>query len=186
MVIGVDEVGRGSLAGPLVIGAVSLNLPLRGLKDSKLIPKDTRQILSKEVYALAEYASLGWCWPHEIDELGLTAATTLAIRRALIDLDLSLLEIVIDGQYNYLMTLNLPNVQTIIKGDSLIPSVSAASIIAKVARDNYMSVLSSCYPEYGFDSHYGYGTKDHIKQLLSLGPCVLHRQSFKPLKNYAD
>lgn len=178
MLVGIDEVGRGCLVGPLVIGAVSLSIPLRGLKDSKLIKPEKRQILAQEIYVMSDFASLGWCWPHEIDKLGLTKATTLAIKRALIDLKTDNLNVIIDGNYNYLPGYN---VQTIIKADATIQAVSAASVIAKVARDNYMKDMASYWPGYGFINHFGYGTKEHLDKLKLLGPSPFHRLSFKGL-----
>ncbi|MEI9914378.1 MAG: ribonuclease HII [Candidatus Saccharibacteria bacterium] len=175
MLIGIDEVGRGCLAGPLVIGAVSLDIPLKGLKDSKLVSAKNREILAKEIYVFADYSALGWVWPHEIDELGLTKATTLAIKRALVGVDHSSVEILIDGNYNYLPGVN--NVKTLINADDTIPSVSAASIIAKVARDNYMKAMAEYCQDYGFTSHVGYGTKEHLIKLKILGPSPLHRLS---------
>ncbi|MHB1864600.1 MAG: ribonuclease HII [Candidatus Saccharimonadales bacterium] len=177
MVIGIDEVGRGSLAGPLVIGAVSLDIRLKGLKDSKLLTAAQRNVMATEIYALSELASLGWCWPEEIDSLGLTKATTLAISRALLDVDTSKADIIIDGNFNYLP--HITTARSLIKADNLIPSVSAASIIAKVARDNYMRSIAQYFPGYGFELHVGYGTKYHLSRLASLGPCAIHRLSFK-------
>lgn len=179
MQIGIDEVGRGSLAGPLVIGAVSLSKPIIGLKDSKELSKAERERLSQIIYLKSESATLGWVWPHEIDSLGLTAATTLAIRRALNLVNIAIDSIIIDGQINYLK--DNPLVSTLIKADSLIPAVSAASIIAKVARDNYMTLIHNYLPDYGFAEHVGYGTKAHLKALTINGPSVVHRLSFRPL-----
>lgn len=179
MVIGIDEVGRGSLAGPLVVGAVSLSIKLIGLTDSKLLTNVKRQILAQEIYTLSDFSSLGWCWPDEIDRLGLTKATSLAIKRALIDLDTSSHELIIDGRVNFLP--DQSNVTTIIKADVSVPAVSAASIIAKTARDKYMRDMSLYLPDYGFNQHVGYGTKYHISRLKILGPSPIHRISFKPL-----
>ena len=179
MQLGIDEVGRGSLAGPLVIGAVCLDTPLPGLKDSKLLTIIERQRLAKLIYAKSNVTSLGWVWPHEIDEYGLTKATTLAIKRALAQITPIITSIIIDGSYNYLPDSEI--VKTMIKADQLVPSVSAASIIAKVARDNYMRNLSKYFPNYDFGSHVGYGTKVHMLAIKQYGPCVLHRRSFAPL-----
>ena len=151
MQIGVDEVGRGSLAGPLVIGAVSLSSQIQGLKDSKLLTRLRRESLAKEVYFKSEYCSLGWVWPHEIDDLGLTKATRLAILRALSSVKEANYEVIIDGKYDFLGSKY--NVKTIVKADNLIPSVSAASIIAKVARDNYMRSIDKYFSGYDFKSH---------------------------------
>ena len=181
MQIGIDEVGRGSLAGPLVVGAVGLSSSLPGLKDSKQLSKAIRERIAEIIYSRAEVATLGWVWPHEIDLIGLTAATTLAIKRALAEITLPIDSIIIDGKFNFLPGNKL--VETLVKADERVPSVSAASVIAKVARDNYMSYLSNYFPDYGFDNHVGYGTKSHISAIIANGPCVLHRLSFAPMSN---
>ena len=177
--VGIDEVGRGSWAGPLVIGAVSLTKPIIGLTDSKLLSINQREKLAKEIYLKSEYSSLGWVWPHEIDSLGLTKATRLAILRALSNLDPNDLEVILDGKYNFLGSKY--RVKTIIKADMLIPSVSAASIIAKVARDNYMKSIDQYFSAYDFKNHVGYGTAKHRAALEVNGPCALHRISFRPV-----
>jgi ribonuclease HII len=181
MVVGIDEVGRGSLAGPLVIGVVSLVEPIAGLRDSKKLSKKRRLELAELIYQKSNTAQLGWVWPHEIDALGMTDATTLAIRRGLSLLDEPPTSIIMDGKFNYLETKD--NVTTIIGGDDLIPEVSAASIIAKVARDSYMVAMDQHFPDYGFESHVGYGTASHLQSISSFGPCPLHRLSFKPLSS---
>lgn len=179
MVVGIDEVGRGSLAGPLVIGAVSLSRPIHQLKDSKQLNGLEREKIAKEIYINANYTSLGWVWPHEIDQLGLTGATSLAISRALSVNKHSVDLIQLDGNYNFVNN-HIP-VQLIVNGDKLIPAISAASIIAKVARDNFMKLINQYFPEYGFSNHVGYGTKQHLAAISAFGPCVLHRLSFSPL-----
>jgi ribonuclease HII len=179
MIVGIDEVGRGCLAGPLVIGAVALDTPIIGLKDSKLLSKVRRNQIAEIIYLKAEAAALGWVWPHEIDELGLTRATTLAITRALEQIQGPIEDIIIDGNYNYLPNNELA--RTLIKADMLIPSVSAASVIAKVARDNYMTSFGAYFPVYDFAAHVGYGTKSHMSAILANGPCALHRLTFAPL-----
>lgn len=180
--VGVDEVGRGCWAGPLVIGAVILSdeRPIDGLKDSKLLSKLSRQGLAAVIKQFALAWSLGWVAPQEIDDLGLTGATTLAIERALEQIDLDYSEIIIDGSVNYLKANPLSRSQ--IKADQTVPVVSAASIIAKVARDRYMSQMAKLYPAYGFDKHVGYGTLEHQSSLKLHGACPLHRLSFKPVK----
>jgi|SRR5665213_899067 len=181
MQVGIDEVGRGCLAGPLVIGAVILKEPIEGLKDSKLLSKKRRLELSEIIYREALAATLGWVWPHEIDILGLTEATRLAITRAIDLITIEYTSILIDGNTNYLK--DNPKAITMIKADNLIPEVSAASIIAKVARDSYMEEIAEYFPEYSFSDHVGYGTASHMAAISSYGPCVLHRLSFKPLSN---
>ena len=136
--------------------------------------------MSKEIYLQAKITSLGWVWPHEIDLLGLTKATTLAIKRALMQIDQQIDEIIIDGNVNYLK--DNQKARTLIKADTIIPSVSAASILAKVARDNYMHYISQFFPSYGFNEHVGYGTSKHRKALVKCGPCAIHRLTFRPLR----
>ena len=177
MIMGIDEVGRGSLAGPLVVGAVSLNTTIDGVADSKQLTKNKRSQLAATIYMQASFVTLGWVWPHEIDAQGLTAATTSAIQRALQGLTPGKDTIIIDGNYNYLP--GIANVQTIIGADKIIPSVSAASIVAKVARDSYMHSMAKYYPAYGFADNVGYGTKAHIEQLNINGSSAIHRLSFK-------
>ncbi len=181
IIIGVDEVGRGSWAGPLVVGAVILDIgaPIAGLNDSKLLSKQLREQLSAEIIEQSTAYSLGWVWPAEIDELGLTASTTLAIERAIEHMPLHD-HIVIDGAINFLPS--HPKALAHIKADALLPAVSAASIVAKVARDNYMAEQSVLYPKYGFELHVGYGTARHKQALCDHGVTVLHRQSFAPVR----
>lgn len=177
MILGIDEVGRGCLAGPLVVGVVCLNKPISGLADSKKLSKSKRLVLNKLILKNSLIASLGWVWPEEIDKLGLTKSMKLAIKRALIGKDIESYQIVIDGNINYLN--HLSNSLCLIKADQSVPEVSAASIIAKVARDKYMIDLSSKYPEYSFVNNVGYGTKEHIKAIIKHGPSIVHRSSFK-------
>ncbi|MGI9028353.1 MAG: ribonuclease HII [Candidatus Saccharimonadales bacterium] len=181
LIIGVDEVGRGSWAGPLVVGAVMLDIgaPIAGLGDSKLIPKQRREQLASQITALSSAAVTGWVWPAEIDELGLTASTTLAIERAIEKIN-NYDHIVIDGSINYLP--DNARALTCVKADSLVPAVSAASILAKVARDNYMADQAKQYPQYGFELHVGYGTARHKRALVSYGVTDLHRRSFGPVR----
>lgn len=182
--VGVDEVGRGCLAGPLVVGAVVLARPIDGLKDSKLLSKIAREKLDKIIRKEALAYALGWTSPAEIDELGLTAAESLAIRRALVEIEQDYDEIVIDGNYNFLH--DNPRARALIGADKLIFAVSAASIIAKVARDNYMHELAASYKGYGFETHVGYGTKAHLLALEQLGACEVHRRSFAPVARLAE
>src|SRR5579884_663904 len=167
VVMGIDEVGRGSWAGPLVAGAVILKQPIKGLKDSKLLSRAERSRLALEIKKRSLYSSLGWVQPAEIDRWGLTAGLRLAMERALTNLTLDYDEIIIDGQLNFLKA--NPKARCLIKADQLVPCVSAASIIAKVARDNYMIGMAQLYPAYGFDRNVGYGTKLHRASLGQLG-----------------
>lgn len=180
--VGLDEVGRGCWAGPLVAAAVILNQPIAGLRDSKKLSRLQREKLALKINAKSASHNLGWVWPAEIDEFGLTLATSLAMRRALDGIIEPYEKIIIDGNYNYLA--NLPDTSALIGADDLIPAVSAASIIAKVARDNYMRLQAEIFPDYGFDHHVGYGTKLHIAAIKTLGVCELHRLSYRPVQEF--
>lgn len=175
--VGIDEVGRGAWAGPLVAAAVSLEMPLPGLNDSKLLRQPQRQFLAEQIRQHAKFIGIGQASPTEIDRLGLTAATSLAMGRAIKGAKFKL--IVIDGPINYLP--NQRGSKPLINADALIPAVMAASIIAKVERDQLMRQLSSRYTGYGFEKHVGYGTAAHKAALTKLGPCRLHRLSFRPV-----
>lgn len=179
-IVGIDEVGRGCWAGPLVAGAVLLAHSIEGLKDSKKLSKKQRERLSKIILREAKTFGLGWVWPDEIDEIGLTAAVGLAMQRALEQINQEYDELIIDGSYNFFP--DEPRAKAIIKADDLVPAVSAASIIAKVARDNYMEEIAGQYPGYGFEKHVGYGTALHIEKLKLHGVSDLHRRSYKPIK----
>ncbi len=177
--VGIDEVGRGCWAGPLVVGAVIMSRPIDGVKDSKLLSRTQRENLATQILAEAKDSGLGWVSPKEVDELGLSAATTLAIQRALLQIQIDYDEIIIDGNINYLQ--QDPRARAVIKADNLYPAVSAASIIAKVARDNYMREMAINYPNYAFEQHVGYGTSLHLARLKEFGVSSLHRLSFKPV-----
>jgi len=185
MLLGIDEVGRGSLAGPLVVGAVVLGGSIiDGLTDSKLLTKKRREELYTEIVAKAEAFGLGWVTAKEIDEIGLAAALRLATIRAVEQIKVPYHEIIIDGTVNFLADTNKGKyVKTLKKADLLIPCVSAASIIAKVERDRYMTAKNDEYPRYGFDKHVGYGTKKHLEAIGEVGPTLLHRKSFEPIKS---
>lgn len=177
-ILGIDEVGRGAWAGPLVIGAVILGEPIDGLKDSKLLTPNTRRKLADEILEKAVFAGLGWAEPEEIDIYGLSAAHVLACRRAIRNSP-GCSQIIIDGNINYLS--DHINAECRIKADQTVSAVSAASIVAKVARDNYMAGLHDDFPIFDFLKNVGYGTKAHIEALVSLGPTSHHRRSFKPI-----
>lgn len=181
IVLGIDEVGRGSLAGPLVVGAVALDAKIIGLKDSKLLSRKQRLALAEIIKDLAKYIGLGWVNVQEIDKLGLTKSLTLGAKRALENLNTKFDSMILDGSYNYIK--DYASCQTLPKADSLVPAVSAASIIAKVARDNYMIELAKEFPMYMFESHVGYGTKSHIKAISEYGACIHHRKTFEPVKS---
>ncbi|RYF29568.1 MAG: ribonuclease HII [Chloroflexi bacterium] len=186
MILGIDEVGRGPWAGPLVIGAVVLGgVQIDGLTDSKKLSKKRRDELDLQIRDTAAGFGLGWVSAAEIDEIGLSASLRLATRRAVEQVSVPYHEIIIDGTINFLVDTSKGGfVTTMKKADLLIPSVSAASIIAKVARDNYMAEQDQVYPGYAFSSHVGYGTAAHRIAIEKLGVTPLHRLSFAPLAKY--
>lgn len=181
MILGIDEVGRGAWAGPLVVGAVVLGgAQIDGLTDSKKLTAKQRGILAKEIKEKAVAIGLGWVSAETIDRIGLSEALKMATRLAVKDIDVQYDEIIIDGT---IKLLNDSRVTTMKQADLLVPSVSAASIIAKVARDYYMSeVIHKDYPQYGFNKHVGYGTALHSTALITHGPIDLHRLSFTPVR----
>lgn len=180
VILGIDEVGRGCWAGPVVAGAVALDNPIAGLKDSKQLSKKQRERLAAEIEIQALAVGLGWVSPREVDELGLTQAVGLAMRRALEQIEVPYDEIIIDGHFNFLSEDS--KARAVIKADASVPAVSAASIVAKVVRDKYMAGLTGQYPDYGFASHAGYGTALHLERLKLHGVSELHRRSFKPIQ----
>ena len=186
MLVGIDEAGRGPWAGPLVFGAVVLGgAEIDGLDDSKKLTKKRREQLEIEIKVKALSYGIGWVSAKELDDLGMVTACRLACRRALEQINVPYHEIIIDGTINFLSDTGKGKyAKTMPKADSLIPSVSAASILAKVARDNYMTQISNKYPEYGFSSHAGYGTSKHRLAIEKHGVTPEHRLSFAPLKKY--
>lgn len=186
MILGIDEVGRGPWAGPLVVGAVVLGgQTIDGLTDSKKLSKKRRDELNVLIREQAAGYALGWVTSQEIDEVGLSEALRLATRRAVEQIKTPYHEIIIDGTVNFLAdTTKGRYVTTMKKADLLVPSVSAASIIAKVARDNYMTEQDAVYEGYKFGSHAGYGTAVHRAAIEKLGVTPLHRLSFAPLMKY--
>jgi ribonuclease HII len=185
-VAGVDEAGRGPLAGPVVAAAVILDpgKPIDGLRDSKKLTAARREKLAGEIRERSLSWSVAWSEPAEIDTLNILEATMLAMRRAVLGLDRVPTEVRVDG--NRLPNLRIPGGEipgvAIIGGDVSVAVISAASIIAKTTRDGMMRALDAVYPEYGFASHKGYGTVDHRERLLEHGPCPEHRRSFAPVK----
>ena len=163
MILGIDEAGRGPWAGPLVVGAVVLGVTqITGLDDSKKLTKKKRESLEKEIIAHASAYGLGWVSAKELDELGMSESLRLATRRAVEKIHVPYHEIIIDGTVNFLAdTAKGRYVTTMPKADALIPSVSAASILAKVARDRYMAEQDKIYPGYGFGQNAGYGVAAH-------------------------
>lgn len=186
MILGIDEVGRGPLAGPLVVGAVVLGeAKIEGLTDSKKLSKKQREELDKTIRQNATAIGLGWVFPDEIDTFGLSAALRKATIDAVSQIKVPYHEIIIDGTVNFLKDTNKgPYVTIIKKADLLIPSVSAASIVAKVARDTYMEEQDKNYPEYNFKQNVGYGTRRHMEALSLHGTTPLHRRSFAPVSEY--
>lgn len=186
MILGIDEVGRGPWAGPLVVGAVVLGgVEIEGLTDSKKLSKKRREVLDVVIREQAAGYGLGWVEAHELDEIGLSAALVLATKRAVEQIKAPYHEIIIDGTINFLKdTTKGSFVTTLAKADLLVPSVSAASIIAKVARDRYMAEQDTVYEGYKFSSHAGYGTAAHRAAIEQLGVTPLHRLSFAPLMKY--
>lgn len=178
--MGIDEVGRGCLAGPLVAGAVLLRRPIPGLRDSKKLTRQQREAFDAVIRKKALAFGLGWVPADELDSVGLTEAVRRAMQRALAQIVAPYKEIIIDGNYNFLK--HEPLAKCIIKADDLVPAVSAASIIAKVARDNFMIEAAKEHPHYGFDSHVGYATLQHRLALDTHGMCDLHRRSFASVR----
>jgi len=178
--VGIDEVGRGCWAGPLVAGAVVLARPIPGLKDSKKLSKTRREQLAAQIEQEAVAIGLGWIWPEAIDRDGLSTAVKTAMTEALAAIGAEYDAVIVDGNINYFP--GNPKVQAVIKADDSVPAVSAASIVAKVARDRYMTAIAAEYPGYGFERHVGYGTAEHIAGLKLLGACDIHRKSYKPIQ----
>lgn len=189
-ILGIDEVGRGPLAGPLVVGAVVLPMEEKEwyseLADSKKLTVKKRERLS-ELILMEAAVGLGWVPNTELDEVGISEALRMATRRAVKavqSLHAPFSQIIIDGKVNFLADTPLSKyVSTVVKADSLIREVSAASIVAKVARDKYMCELAVKYPEYGFEKHMGYGTVLHRNAISKYGICPEHRRSFEPCKS---
>ena len=195
MILGVDEVGRGPWAGPLVVGAVILGgAEIEDLDDSKKLTKKRREALDEVIRKQAAAWALGWVSAWELDEVGMSQALRLATRRAVKQIqsqckenNLAFDEIIIDGTVNFLADTALERYVTVMaKADGLIPSVSAASIIAKVARDQFMTEQDTVYPGYGFASNAGYGVAKHRAAIEQLGVTPLHRLSFAPLQKYVE
>ena len=180
LVAGVDEAGRGPLAGPVVAAAVILDQrqPIKGLADSKKLTALRREKLFDEIRAKALCCSIAQASVEEIDRLNILQATLLAMRRAVEGLRLKPNKVLVDG--NRLPDIGLP-AQAIVGGDALVPAISAASILAKVHRDRWCLELAQLYPQYGFAKHKGYGTAAHLAALQAHGPCAEHRISFRPV-----
>ena len=180
LVAGVDEAGRGPLAGPVVAAAVILDdlHPIAGLADSKKLTAARREALFDEIRARALCFSIAEASVEEIDRLNILQATLLAMRRAVLGLRLKPKMVLVDGIR--LPTLDIP-AEAIVKGDALVPAISAASILAKVHRDRWCVQVDEQYPQYGFAGHKGYGTAVHMAALREHGACIHHRRSFAPV-----
>ena len=184
-VAGVDEVGRGPLAGPVVTAAVILDpeRPIAGLADSKVLSEKRREALFDEIKEKAKAWAIGRAEVEEIDELNILQATMLAMQRAVAGLNISPNHVLVDGN----RCPDLPcSSEAIIKGDGTVPAISAASIIAKVTRDREMQIMDAEYPGYGLAGHKGYPTKAHIAALQELGVTPIHRRSFAPVRRLLD
>jgi len=179
-VAGVDEAGRGCLAGPVVAAAVILPWPVRlpGLTDSKRLPAHARERLYTSIESRALAVAIGIAQPEEIDRVNVLQATYLAMRRAVAALPISPTLVTVDGYPIH--DLGLEQV-ALVDGDARFPPISAASIMAKVWRDRLMLRYEQQYPGYGFAGHKGYGTREHLEALRALGPCDIHRLSFEPV-----
>ncbi|MGC4365795.1 ribonuclease HII [Hydrogenophaga sp. R2] len=180
LVAGVDEAGRGPLAGPVVAAAVILDdlRPIPGLNDSKKLSAARREVLFDEIRAKALCCSVAEASVEEIDRLNILQATMLAMRRAVQGLRLKPAKVLVDG--NRLPPLEVL-AEAIVGGDAKVAAISAASILAKVTRDRQLIELHQRHPEYGFDRHKGYGTADHLAALRRHGPLPVHRRSFAPV-----
>lgn len=184
---GLDEAGRGCLAGPVVAAAVILSAPIPGVRDSKTLSSVRREKLAPVIKSKALSWSLGVVWPRRIEEINILQAALEAMAKAASLLALRPGILLIDGCQTIparvlsrvWATQDVPEQRAIIKGDALDPAISAASIIAKTFRDRLMGHLGRRWPGYGFESHKGYGTKEHYAALAQLGPCPQHRRTFR-------
>ncbi len=181
-ICGVDEAGRGPLAGNVVAAAVILpmGLAIDGLNDSKKLSEKKREMLFDVITKEAIAYSIAWATPAEIDEYNILGATMLAMKRAVEGLSVPADLALIDG--NFARGFDIPT-QTVVKGDAKSPSIAAASILAKVTRDRQCVEMDKAYPEYGFAKHKAYPTKDHMNKVREIGPCPEHRKSFLSFLN---
>jgi len=186
LVAGIDEAGRGPLAGPVVAAAVILHTdrPVDGLDDSKKLSAARREMLAKDIRREALSWSVAWADAAEIDALNILEATMLAMRRAVAGLSVAPDAIQVDGNRLPIMRIGGRRVpgEAIVKGDSRVASIAAASIIAKTVRDRIMVEMDRLYPVYEFARHKGYGTQVHRERLTRHGPCDQHRRSFAPVR----
>ena len=186
LIAGVDEAGRGPLAGPVVAAAVILRPDdrIEGLADSKKLSAKRRDVLALQIRQRSLSWSVAWSNPVEIDELNILAATMLAMWRAIAGLSVLPTAVQVDGNRLPELTFGDTRIEgeAIVKGDDKVPAISAASIIAKTTRDGIMEFLDRMHPEYGFARHKGYGTEIHRARLQEFGPCEHHRYSFAPVR----
>ncbi len=185
LLAGVDEVGRGPLAGDVVTGAVILDplQPIEGLGDSKKLSEKRREELYEEICAKALAWSTGRASVAEIDRYNILQATMMAMYRAVVGLSVQPEYVAVDG--NRMPDWPYPG-ETVVKGDARVAEIGAASIIAKVTRDREMMAFDSVYPGYGFAGHKGYATREHRDAIVSLGPSPIHRRSFEPVKSMVE
>jgi ribonuclease HII len=185
-VCGVDEAGRGPLAGPVVAAAVVLDRkrPIDGLRDSKLLTELQRVRLAAEIRRNAKAFAVGYATHQEIDGINILQASLLAMERAVLRLKLMPELVRVDGRQipHFHEHARLYRAEPIIDGDNLVPEISAASILAKVCRDRLMKRLHRRYPQYGFDHNKGYATAEHLRALAAFGPCAIHRSTFAPVR----
>lgn len=183
LVAGIDEAGRGPLAGPVVAAAVILDPehPVEGLADSKRLTAKRRAALYEVILDRALAVGIGESQREEIDRRNIFQATIAAMQRAVDALTQRPDHLLIDGKN---IRLDHPSQETVVDGDETVPAISAASIVAKVHRDRIMEEYHKVYPEYGFDRHKGYGTKAHLQALAAHGACPIHRQSFRPVRQH--
>lgn len=179
-VIGVDEVGRGSLAGPVIAAAVIINnnIEIKEINDSKKLSNTTRNIIFKKIINNSHY-SIGFSSVEEIDKINILKASLLAMKRATRKFINKKFKVIVDGPFSF--NLENKNILPIVRGDQKYPSIAAASIIAKVTRDHYMAFLAEKYPLYGWESNFGYGTRFHINKIKVKGITPIHRKSFNPI-----
>ena len=184
LICGVDEAGRGPLAGPVSAAAVILDpaRPIEGLADSKKLSEKQRDRLAPLIRARALAWAVAYAEVEEIDRLNILQATLLAMKRAVEALSIRPQQVLVDGLY--CPQTGIPS-QAIVKGDSKVAAISAASILAKTARDELMLALHGCYPQYGFDAHKGYPTAAHLAALREHGVSAVHRKTFKPVRQFA-
>ncbi|MDS1029929.1 ribonuclease HII [Bacillota bacterium LX-D] len=185
LISGVDEVGRGSGAAEIYACACILNQqrPIEGLKDSKKLSRNRREILAEEIKKYAVCWSIAQASLEEIEQLNVHYATLLAMKRAVEGLKTKPNKVFIDGLY--VPEIKIP-AKAIVKGDDKIQAISAASILAKVARDNMMLEYHQLYPQYGFDQNMGYLTKQHLEALHKYGPCPIHRKTYGPIRELLE